>query len=166
MLCEVCGSEVTRTKTVTVEGTVLNACPNCARFGVEVGAAASAPRRRSTPPVIAERLEARRRRMTPKDMYAQSGEEDLAEDYAARIRSAREARGWKQSDLGAKINERVTVIAKLESGTMVPTDDLLRRLERALEIKLKEKMPTTTAKRAGAHDGLTLGDLLDLQEDG
>ncbi len=166
MLCEVCGSEVPRTKTVIVEGTVLNACPNCSRFGVEVGATASAPRRKSTPPVIAERLEARRRRMTPKDMYASGGEEELVEDYPARIRAAREARGWKQADLGGKINERVTVIAKLESGTMLPTDDLLRRLERALEIKLKEKLPPTTMKKAGPRESLTLGDLMDLQEDG
>ncbi len=104
--------------------------------------------------------------MMPRDVYAQSGEEDLAVDYAARIRAAREARGWKQTDLGAKINERVTVIGKLESGAMVPNEDLTRRLERALEITLKEKVPAVTAPKAAARDAPTVGDLLDLEEEG
>lgn len=164
MLCEVCGREVPRTKTVTVEGTVLNACPNCARFGVEVGAPAR-PRARATPPAIAQRLEARKRRMTPKDVYAQAGEEDLAEDYAQRIRAAREARGWKQVDLGMKINERVTIIAKLESGTIIPNEGLIKRLERALEIRLKEKVPAPTVRKQAPHEGLTLGDLVGLEEE-
>lgn len=165
MLCEVCGADVPRTKTVMVEGTVLNVCPSCARFGVEPGAGAPAPRKPSTPPVVAERLEARARRMKERDVYTQAGEEDLAEDYAQRIRSAREAHGWKQSELGAKINERVTVIAKIESGTMMPNEGLIRRLERALDIKLKEKVPAPTVRKAIVREGITLGDLIDLDEE-
>lgn len=149
---------------MTIEGSTLAVCPSCARFGVEVNA--PPPRRKNVAPAIADRLEARRRRMTPRDVYSQAGEEELALDYADRIRMGRESHGWRQADLGAKINERVTVIAKLESGAMVPNDDLIRRLERALEIKLKEKAPTATVKKAGAREALTLGDLLDLDGEG
>ena len=146
---------------ITVEGTVLAACPSCARFGTPVEA--PAVRRKAVPPAIAERLAARKRRLTPKDVYTQAGEEELAVDYAGRIRRAREVRGWKQADLGAKINERVTVIAKLESGAMVPNEDLRRRLERALDITLREKVPTVPTRKATAHEALTLGDLMDLE---
>ncbi len=166
MICEVCGRDVPRTKTVTVEGTVLNACPDCSRFGTEASPAASAARKPGVPLAVAERLEARARRMKERDVFAQSGEEDLADDYARRIRTARESRGWKQTDLGARINERVTVIAKIESGTMVPNDDLIRRLERALEIKLKEKTPAPVVRKASAQAGVTLGDLFDLKGEG
>jgi ribosome-binding protein aMBF1 (putative translation factor) len=58
------------------------------------------------------------------------------------------------------------VIAKLESGAMVPNEDLTRRLERALEIKLKEKAPIVAARKAAARDAPTVGDLLDLEEEG
>ena len=167
MICEICGRDVPRAKTVTVEGTVLNVCPNCARFGTEAGPSpTAAAKQRNLPPLIADRLEARARRMKERDVFVQSGEEDLADDYAHRIRAAREARGWKQTDLGARINERVTIIAKIESGTMVPNDDLIRRLERALEIKLKEKVPTPTVRKATAREGVTLGDLFDLEGGG
>ena len=158
MICELCGAEVPRLKSVAIEASILSVCADCARFGEEVSSPALRPS--TMPPVIAQRLEARQRRMTPKDVYTQSGELELTEDFPSRIRGAREFRGWKQADLGAKINERVSVIAKLESGTMTPGDDLVRKLERELGIKLKERVAPVSIKKAAAGAGFTLGDLL------
>lgn len=158
MLCELCGKEAPRTRNVAIEGTVLAVCSDCARFGDEV--MTPVVRRTSMPPVIAQRLDARRKRLTPKDVYAQTGEEELAEDFPARIRRAREVRGWKQADLGAKINEKASVIAKLESGTMRPGDALVRKLERELGVKLKEKVEAIAVKKRAASGALTLGDLV------
>src|SRR2546428_11966565 len=109
------------------------------------------------PPIIAQRLEMRQRRMTPRDVYTQAGELELADDFPQRIRQAREARGWKQADLGAKINERVSVIAKLESGAISPGDALVRKLERELGIKLKERVEPVAAKKQAIGGGGTLG---------
>lgn len=162
MLCELCGAEVPRTKNVAIEGTVLAVCASCAKFGEEV----SAPvvRRSTMPPLIAQRLEARKRRLTPRDVYADTGEMELAEDFPRRIRDAREARGWKQADLGAKINERVSVIAKLESGAMTPGDALIRKIERELGIKLKEKVEPVAVKKQAASGAITLGDLIKMKD--
>jgi len=158
VICELCGADVPRLKSVAIETTVLSVCGDCARFGEEM---ASAPLRPSNmPPVIAQRLEARQRRLTPKDVYTQSGELELIEDFPQLIRQARESRGWKQADLGAKINERASVIAKLESGAITPGDDLVRKLERQLGIKLKERVQPIAVKRQVAGAGITLGDLL------
>ena len=163
MICELCGADVPRLKNVAIESTILSVCGDCARFGDEV---ASPVLRRSTmPPVIAQRLEARQRRMTPKDVYAQGGELELAEDFPQKIRSARESRGWKQADLGAKINEKASVIAKLESGAMTPGDALVRKLERELGIALKERVQPVAVKKQAARAGLTLGDLVKLNDD-
>src|SRR5207253_2920297 len=81
------------------------------------------------------------------DVDTQTGELELAEDFPQRIRQAREARGWKQADLGAKINERVSVIAKLEAGTISPGDSLVRKLERELGIRLKERVEPVAVKK-------------------
>ncbi len=164
MRCELCGADVPRLKNVAIEATILSVCGDCARFGDEV--ATPALRRSTMPPVIAQRLEARQRRMTPKDVYTQAGELELAEDFPQRIRQAREARGWKQSDLGAKINERASVIAKLESGTISPGDALVRKLERELGIKLKERVEPVAVKKQAAGGGLTVGDLIKMKEEG
>ncbi len=141
---------------------MLLVCASCAKFGDEVNA--PIVRKGSMPPLIAQRLEARKRRMTPRDVYDRSGEEELAEDFATRIRQAREARRWKQADLGAKINEKASVIAKLESGAMTPGDALVKKLERELGIKLKERVEPVPMKKGSAGGGLTLGDLIKMRE--
>ena len=151
-----------RTRNVAIESTVLAVCASCAKFGDEV--MTPVVRRTSMPPVIEQRLEARRRRQTPRDVYAQGGEEELAEDFPTRIRRAREARGWKQADLGAKINEKVSVIAKLESGTITPGDALVRKIERELGIKLKERVEPIAMKKQSVGTAITLGDLIKMRE--
>ena len=163
MICELCGADVPRLKNVAIDATILSVCTDCARFGDEVSTPAL--RQSTMPPIIAQRLEMRQRRMTPRDVYAQTGELELAEDFPQRIRQAREARGWKQADLGAKINERVSVIAKLESGAMSPGDALVRKLERELGIKLKERVEPVAAKKQAVGGGITLGDLIKMRED-
>jgi putative transcription factor len=158
VICELCGADVPRLKSVAIDATILSVCGDCARFGEEVATPTLRPS--TMPPVIAQRLEARQRRMTPKDVYEQGGELEFLDDFPRRIREAREARGWKQADLGAKINERASVIAKLESGAITPGDDLVRKVERQLGIKLKERVQPVAVKKSAAAGGITLGDLL------
>lgn len=104
--------------------------------------------------------------MTPKDVYDQGGEMELVEDLPQRIRQARDARGWKQSDLGAKINEKASIIAKLESGAISPGDDLVRKIERELGIRLKERVQPVAVKKQASPGGLTLGDLIKRGDEG
>ncbi len=88
--------------------------------------------------VIKSRLEQRERRQKIKDIYDQSGDKDLAIDYHKRIQQARQDQGWSQEDLGQKINERKSVISKIENKSMKPDDKMIRKLEKALGIKLME----------------------------
>jgi len=139
-------------------------CPNCVKFGDQTGVPIK--KRTGVPPNILKRLEARKKRMTVRDIYSRESEEVLVNDFAEKIRGARERKGWKQVDLGAKINERVSIIAKLESGTMIPSDTLIKKLERTLDIKLKEKMEApATKKRVETSRPLTLGDLIKVEKE-
>ena len=164
MMCELCGVEVPRTKMITVEGTTLSVCMNCAKFGDQTGVPLK--KRPGISPNILMRLEARKRRMAVRDIYTTQGEEVLVDDFADRIRKAREKKGWKQAELGAKVNERVSIIAKLESGEMIPPDLVVKKLEKTLDIKLKEKIETQAAKKAStAARPLTLGDLFKVEKE-
>jgi len=81
----------------------------------------------------------------------------LVEDYGKCIRDAREAKGWKVENLGAKILEKATTLAKVEAGDLRPTDDLVVKLEKELGIVLMEKVPMIKPeKRAVASTGMTL----------
>jgi putative transcription factor len=164
MHCELCGAEVPRTKIVTIEGTTLSVCPNCAKFGDQT----SVPLKKQpgVPAEILRRLEARKKRMTVRDVYSREGEETLVDDYSERIRKAREKKGWKQVELGTKVNERVSIIARLESGEMIPTDAVVKKLEKALEIKLREKVEAVAAMKSSVESKpLTLGDLIRVEKE-
>ena len=163
MICELCGKETPRTRTVSIEGSVLSVCADCAKFGAEVAGPLRV--RRPGSPVVAQRLERRQQRNVERDIYDAAAPEELAEDFGERIRQAREARGWKQADLGAKVNERVSVIAKLESKTIVPTDAMIPKLEKTLGIKLREKVESVAVKKQSGRAPVTLGDLIRMDEE-
>lgn len=158
MMCELCGKETERIRRVFIEGTELRVCPECARFGENQTTTKAETGNRSQ---IAIRLERRERRMKTKDVYSKDEALELVDDYSMRIREARVARDWKQETLAAKINEKKSVITKLESGNMKPNDALVDKLERTLGIALKEKVPILKMDtKHSASKGMTLGDFV------
>ncbi len=157
MICELCGKDVPRLHRVVIEGVIMNVCDDCAKFGKELKKNEVPKDVKYVPPeVIRERLERKQRRR-----YRDIDEEEvLVEDYAERIRKARESMGLTQDELAKKILEKKTVISKLERGEMHPDDKLIKKLEKTLNIKLKEKVSTVYRKDEKKAQGLTLGDLI------
>lgn len=146
-LCEMCGTEHSRLTPVSLEGTQLLLCENCSRFGVPVKTPAT--RRVS----VARPRPSRPHRSLPV-------EEDLVVDLGERIRRSREAKGWKREELARRLNEKVSVIEKLEKGKMRPDDRLVAKVERVLEIRLREKVEEETVTPRSKDRPLTLGDLI------
>ncbi len=157
MICELCGKDVPRLHRVVIEGVIMNVCDDCAKFGKELKKNEVPKDVKYIPPeVIRERLERKQRRR-----YRDLDEEEvLVEDYAERIRKARESMGLTQDELAKKILEKKTVISKLERGEMHPDEKLIKKLEKTLNIKLKEKVSTVYRKDEKKAQGLTLGDLI------
>ncbi len=165
MVCEMCGKDVTFCKKVIIEGVLLEVCTECAKFGTE--GEKGRPTSAGPKPIIEQRLERREKRFTPKDVYSESGPEELVEDFAARVRNARAKMGMTQKELAMKLNEKQTIISKVESGSMRPDDKLIRKLQKVLGIVLKEKAPGEITARATAssHGALTLADLIKTKQD-
>jgi putative transcription factor len=141
MLCEMCGKDVPATSRVRVEGTVLNLCPDCEKFGTRLDpvptAAPSHGRAPVAPGTPATRVSVPGRRMEERDLYTEIGELELAPDWPRRIRVAREALSWTPEDLGKRLNEKKSVVLKLESGGFRPPDALVRKVERILKTRLR-----------------------------
>jgi putative transcription factor len=158
-ICELCGKDVPETRSTWVEGTQLKLCKDCQRFGDKVKSGTSES---PTKVVIESRLQQRERRMRSRDIYKEEDAFELADDYSKRIRDGRNAKGWTHEQLGAKINERVTILSKIESGSMKPTDDLVSKLEKSLGIVLIEKVPLIKQEGKTSASGatFTLGDLI------
>lgn len=95
---------------------------------------------------------------------------ELVHDFHNRIREAREKLGLSHEDLGKKINEKVSLLRKIETGKMTPDNNLAVRLEHALKIKLivptaEEKVPEAKIPKTPNRE-LTLGDLIRIDEKG
>jgi len=164
MPCEMCGKEVPRTKPVQIDGSILDVCNECARFREdappevpEPTPIASGPAAVATPPPRIFPTHTSRK----KDALSR-GEVELVEDFHSRIIKGRRAMDLTQEDLARRINEKKSVISRLETGEMRPSDRLIKKLEGELDIKLKERMDyqlEPTKKQVGT-GGVTLGDLI------
>ena len=146
--CEMCGAEQPSLTTTKVEGAELELCDDCTGFGtrVETADSGSASTKYSTSSSSSggggtgtdtdTDTGGGGGRSRRRDMFDDMDE--IAGDYDDRIRAAREAEGVSQEDLAKRLNEKVSLIRKLERGEMLPSDEVREKLERRLEISLVE----------------------------
>ena len=174
--CEMCGAETSTPKTAKIEGAELDVCEECADFGTEIdqGGDTSTTTKYSTDESGSTSSGSRSSESTSggstaggsggqsrRDMFDDMDE--VVADYDERIRSARESAGLSQAELGDQLNEKASFIRKLERGESLPSDDLRRKLERALDIELLEGGGTEgDAEWSGGdtESGMTLGDVV------
>ncbi len=164
MICEMCGVDVPWLKRIVIEGSTLEVCQRCEKFGQDYEEVKDREGiiGRDT---IAERLERREKRLKGRDVLEGSGKE-LAFDYPKRIRSARAKAGLNQEELGKKINEKKSVVAKLETGDMIPDNKLIRKLEHTLDISLMETVgQVQTPKHKEDSRAMTLGDFIKVKKE-
>jgi putative transcription factor len=63
-----------------------------------------------------------------------------------------------------KINEKLTVLNKVEAGDLRPDERLIRKLEKELGIVLKEKVAAVQVAKATGSRTLTLADVIKIQK--
>ena len=165
MRCEVCGHKIRADPiTAVIEGARLTVCVECSKHGKIV------TQDDFTKPKQVSKQSANVPIMVQKKKIVANVEitQEIIEDFSTKIRQAREKIGLTHEELGKRINEKSSVIGKLETGKMNPSNILATKLEHALKIKLltpisEEKAPTTLPP-ATANRELTLGDLIQLEK--
>jgi putative transcription factor len=88
--------------------------------------------------------------------------DEVVQDYDQRVRTAREDSGLTQEELANELNEKVSLIRKIERGDVLPSDDVQEKLERKLDISLTEgASDDDTEWEGGSSTGsYTLGDVV------
>ncbi|MEN2974065.1 MAG: helix-turn-helix domain-containing protein [Candidatus Caldarchaeales archaeon] len=61
---------------------------------------------------------------------------EYVEDFGRLIREARERMGLTQEEFAKQLNEKVTIIKKIEAGEFNPSIELSKKIERLLKIKI------------------------------
>ena len=152
MQCDMCGSEERLYKT-NIEGSILNVCKACSKFGTVI-----AP--------VREEIELKKEKKI-KEIEKQP-EKEIIElvvgDFADKIRKKREGLGLKQEEFAKKLNEKESIVHKLETGEYKPSLDMARKLERMLGIKLVEEYEEEGKATKTENTKLTVGDLIKIRK--
>jgi putative transcription factor len=165
--CEVCGHKIHGNPIrAIIEGAKLTVCVECSKHGkiireekIELGQKVPKKPLTSAPFIQKKKRAQARVEIT----------QEVVEGYHAKIRQAREKLGLSHEELGKKINEKASVLSKLETGKMTPNNVLVTKLEHALKIKLlvpikEEKISHEMPKLPSRET--TLGDLIQLNKKG
>ncbi|MBW2970591.1 multiprotein bridging factor aMBF1 [Candidatus Woesearchaeota archaeon] len=160
MQCEMCGSKEAAYET-SVEGAVLNLCENCSKYGKVVNRIAMQP------------VHSKKTKLKPKQPTATSYSVPTQDEvvfvitpgYARMIKKKRESLGLKQSEMAKRLNERESLLSKIESSAMEPSIKLARKLENFLKIKLIEEHKEEKRAFDKVKSGITtIGDMIKIRK--
>ena len=118
-------------------------------------------------PKFVKQEKTKRQKNTSNRNYSRRDEptDELIEDFNVEIRKAREAKNWSREDLGKKMNERVSVITRIETGKMTPDNKLTKKFEKALDIKLLEEIDNVDLNQfvSNSSGQRTLGNIMKIK---
>ncbi|MEM2906085.1 MAG: multiprotein bridging factor aMBF1 [Candidatus Bathyarchaeia archaeon] len=163
--CEVCGRPALRLTRVVIEGATMSVCDSCRRLGKTV-ADEPLPAGREGQPRPRPRLGGVKPTRAPEDLGRALERSALVKGYGQVVRKAREENAWSHEELGLRINEKASVIQKIEAEKLVPDDLLVRKLEHALRVKLLVEPPELPVAKVEPPRPLTLtlGDVVRLKD--
>ena len=153
--CEVCGAMKVGTRSVLMGKANVHACLRCVeKLGL-------APKQVAPGIKLSETRPNRSFKPKRRNDIMSKQEKELVADFGSRISTARESKGWNQSELGKRMAETVNVIKSAESGKP-PTDSVTKKFERVLGINLMELSGQIETSRVTKNTsrGMTLGDFL------
>jgi putative transcription factor len=165
--CEVCGREVPSVQEVTLEGAKLLTCSRCAKLGqpAHKSQPAQAPPRPAPPSYMnPERIRTLPLHREPIKPRRAEREIVPVENFAALVRKAREQRGLSHKEVARQLNERESVIAKLETGKMTPTTNLARKMERLFKLTLLEEAESLDTYPGKSSSPTTFGDVVEVRK--
>ena len=147
MSCELCGREVEEFVSAVIEGSTLQVCSNCSKFGQVVERKGKI----NVKPIKQVK------RSEPDDI------EFIVPECFKLIKEARGRKGLTQEKFGKNINEKVSLIHQVESGHMKPDLNLALKIGKYFEIRLVEKYVEADVKELQIdfkNKNLTIGDLI------
>ena len=153
MVCDMCGAQGKLYRTI-VEGAELSLCQECSSFGKVIG-------------IIEQKIESRQAPKKNANIeHAQPELMDILVDgYAQKIREKRQSLGLSQEDFAKKINEKESLVQKIESGHFEPPIGLAKKIGSFLKIKLVEEYEEKHEKLSHSrNDSFTIGDFIKVKE--
>ncbi|MFX1274877.1 MAG: multiprotein bridging factor aMBF1 [Promethearchaeota archaeon] len=154
--CPICGSLIWgKGQTVLLEGAKITVCQVCAKHGQKI--------HERPPSNINVRYKTRQSTQKKKIRRPEESlEKEIVEDYAKRIRNTRTKNNLTQEQFAQKINEKPSLLRRIEAGKAKPTIKLAKKLEKSYDILLlkeADEIEVNTSQFMKKSTGTSLGDI-------
>lgn len=133
--CPICGSIIWgKGQRVLIEGAKISVCLNCAQHGVKIrNTSMSTPKERSQFSVKTNSSKRKIYKTTITEVI------EIVPEYAKKIRNVRNSLGLNQDQFSQKLNEKPSLLRRIEAGKVEPTIKLAKKIEEVYKIKLVKK---------------------------
>ena len=133
--CQICGSIIWgKGQRVILEGAKITVCHNCAQHGTKIQKPSSYTYGKK--PIQKKPYSATKRQNYKPNTIE---ELEIVSDYARKVRNARSKLGLNQDQFSQKLNEKPSLIRRIETGKAKPTVKLAKKILQIYKIQLLVK---------------------------
>jgi putative transcription factor len=158
--CPVCGGIIWgKGQRVLLEGAKITVCDNCAQHGTKIYKPLTNVQMKKKGQIKSQ-IAPKKQTFKPKGIE----ELEIVMDYAKRIRNVRNNLRLNQDQFAQKLNEKPSLLRRIEAGKVEPTIKLAKKIQEVYKIKLLKKIDETEisvreTKFMKKSTGSSLGDI-------
>ncbi len=146
--CQLCGEDSENLKKTKIEGAVMKVCSSCSEMG----------------DVIEQKKKKKTKKKSSKT-YRPKDTEKLTSNYGEKLKQAREDRKLSIKELADSLNEKASLIKKVEREDLKPEKSLANKLSKELDVTLYVNPEVYDTSIESTDDGkATLGDVAEVKE--
>jgi len=133
--CPICDGIIWKGQKVLIEGVKMTVCDSCARYGKRI-----TTKLKSTYLQKSYLTQEKTSSKPPIRKIDEIEEMEIVPDYPKRIRNVRTLKKLNQDQFSQKLNEKPSLIRRIESGKAKPTIKLAKKIEKVYNITLLKKV--------------------------
>jgi len=134
--CQICGGKIWKAQTVLIEGAKIVVCQNCAQYGKKVSPETKPFKLKMGPKANSKPVKQLKSNKTEEFLEPSI---EVVSNYAEKIRDVRIQKNLNQDQFAKKLNEKPSLIRRIESGKVTPTIELAKKIESVYKIQLLDK---------------------------
>ncbi|MFW9950680.1 MAG: multiprotein bridging factor aMBF1 [Candidatus Thorarchaeota archaeon] len=158
--CQICGGLIWgKGVHVMLEGAKITVCQSCAQYGIKI----QEKKTKLTSNQKIHKESVQKRKQQP-DYSKEFDKFEIVADFAKIINNIRNNLGLNQDKFAKKLNEKPSLLKRIESGKVEPTIQLAKKIEKVYGVKLIKEIESIEAsfldsKYIKKTSGTSLGDI-------
>jgi uncharacterized protein (TIGR00270 family) len=161
--CELCGSNADSLTTTKISSAEMDVCSSCTDHGtvVEDQEQEEQTTKYDTDTTTTQNTSNTKTTISQSSTDSTEDFSALPPDYGDRIQEERESEGISRGELASQLQEKESLLRRIENNETQPTKRLQRKLENALGLDLSETDTNSSFETDDSGNNLTIGDVIE-----